>query len=239
MRLLGGWLGCVENLIGCRKFGAYFCGVGLQNGGSENPNGEESRRKNQRNMSDLENKINQYLCDIKLYISRNEFLYPTSLCLDQIFQIKVYNASKLLGNGASLKDENTLNGYKEYTGNGNLQIYDILICLSNIQESIKYSNQSLQNEFEFTEDDAIKSIITHEFTHSISIGFLTTQNESFLKDEVYTDFFASEIFRNIFLHNKFYTSYLYNDAFCENYINIQKEISTDNYKVRKLYFRGK
>lgn len=45
MRLLGGWLGCVENLIGCRTFGAYFCGVGLQNGGSENPNGEESRRK--------------------------------------------------------------------------------------------------------------------------------------------------------------------------------------------------
>lgn len=45
MRLLGGWLGCVENLIGCRKFGSYFCGVGLQNGGSENPNGEESREK--------------------------------------------------------------------------------------------------------------------------------------------------------------------------------------------------
>jgi hypothetical protein len=45
MRLLGGWLGCVVDLIGCRKFGAYFCGVGLQNGGSENPNGEESREK--------------------------------------------------------------------------------------------------------------------------------------------------------------------------------------------------
>lgn len=45
MRLLGGWLGCVMDLIGCRLFGAYFCGVGLQNGGSENPNGEESRKK--------------------------------------------------------------------------------------------------------------------------------------------------------------------------------------------------
>lgn len=43
--LLGGQFWCVENLVFCEGFGAYFCGVGLQNGESENPNIEESREK--------------------------------------------------------------------------------------------------------------------------------------------------------------------------------------------------
>lgn len=80
-------------------------------------------------------------------------------------------------------------------------------------------------------EDAILSIVTHEFMHSLSKGFCTENDCT--RDEVYTNYYAKEIFCKIYKDKKFYDAYAYYPKYSE-----EKKGIKETGETRSLYFRG-
>ncbi len=138
----------------------------------------------------LENEITSYLTRVKCYVINRRDLYPSRLTDSQIMEITFHtgaNVEKVLENrfaGYTIKDEEKV---KEWEG---AKRFDFVISLSTIKTFAK--NKGIN------EVVALKSVITHEFVHAVSVGFaLDDTKECYDKDEEFTDFYAEEIFKAI------------------------------------------
>ena len=138
----------------------------------------------------LENEITSYLTRVKCYVINRRDLYPSRLTDSQIMEITFHTGTEVeetLGNefaGYTIKEEENVKEWKD------AKMYDFVISLSTIKTFAK--NKGIN------EVVALKSVITHEFVHAVSVGFaLDDTKECYDKDEEFTDFYAEEIFKAI------------------------------------------
>lgn len=145
--------------------------------------------------------IASYLHRLKIHVINNRSEYPSYLTDDAIMGITIHfddNVdSALLSNGITglcLKDGLS----REWTGT---KENDMLISLSAICVEADDAKK--------TREAVMKSIITHEFMHSISVGFAVENNskESYYKDEAYTDHLAQKLFNKLCTSEFYYTPY--------------------------------
>lgn len=149
----------------------------------------------------IKHEITSYLHRLKIYVINHRELYPSCLSDKDIMDINIHfddNVdSRLLScgiTGLCLKGELS----KEWKGT---KKNDILISLSAIYVTADDARK--------TRNAVMKSIITHEFMHSISVGFAVKDesNESYYKDEAYTDFLAKRLFNEVCTSEFYFTPY--------------------------------
>ncbi len=168
--------------------------------------------------------ITSYLHMLKIYVISHRKQYPSYLSDNDIMDINIHlddNVdSYLLSNkitGLCLKDGLS----SEWKGT---KKNDILISISAIYVTADDARK--------TRNAVMKSIITHEFMHSISVGFAEDEsNESYYKDEAYTDYLAKRLFDKVCTSEFYYTPYPSLDIEAYNSVDVTDE------EIQR-YFKG-
>lgn len=150
-------------------------------------------------------------------LKERDFVINYGRILQSAATVKLYEGNEELRNIEA-------NGYKT------IKFDDISeVCVS-LVNSKNYTIFVTKEEF----TDAVLSIVTHEFMHSISIGFADDSNKN---DEVYTNMYAEELFKKVLEERKFYDMYI----MCPNnskYIEEMEAAKEKKEKIRNLYFQG-
>lgn len=180
--------------------------------------------------------LNDELNKIKLHVLRNPEFYPPFHDGKVVLDINLWinNTTdqymcELKCPGFCLKDKDKVEYWKCETKN-DVKLYDIFISPTMVCNSINTIEKTTKFQFPF--EDALLSILVHEFTHAISKGF-----EEFIKDEFYTDFYAKEILKQLHYDIKFYTPYPYS-VYCKDYNQIGEKEDPAQISARNLYFKG-
>ena len=148
-------------------------------------------------------------------ILKEDFLNATALTLKETGYVEYFN--------------------KQLSGYPKVKLYDIVISSCAIEQALQIVKEKFKTEIDC--DTAIKSIITHEFIHAISVGYVsypdmdTRNNKS--KDESHTDFLANKLFTAIYPERKYFTTYDYPQT--DDY---EEEMSIITEESIRQYFLG-
>lgn len=145
--------------------------------------------------------IKSYLELIVNHVITNEDLYPSHLDKSVIKGISIHfgeNVNEYLFKngllGLCLKEKGLVDEWK------NTKLYDILISIKAMECTAERNS--------INADTVLKSIITHEFMHAVSVGFAGDNTDEYEKDEQYTDYFAKEVFEALNASEKYYSPYI-------------------------------
>lgn len=152
-------------------------------------------------MCEIKYEIISYLHRLKIYVINHKDQYPSYLSDKDIMDINIHfddniDSCLLLNGITGLCLKGSLSS--EWKGT---KKNDILISLSAIYVTADDAKK--------TNTAVMKSIITHEFMHSISVGFSVKDDskESYYKDESYTDFLAKRLFNEVCTSEFYFTPY--------------------------------
>lgn len=185
---------------------------------------------------------------IEHIIANRRNYYPTLLDENVLKNIVIHASPKITHDfnqvaitcGMALKDDGVVETFNKAMQNKHCQakLYDVYFSLENLEDALCNIEESADYGEIINKDTAIKSVITHELVHAVSIGFA---NSSTFEDEVYTDYFAKEIFSTIWPKETYFTNYDYpfNSENAKKIQDRSRKLGVVELKDRNLYFMGK